>query len=283
MFSASLWGLSWWPLKGFAGAGLGGPLLSMLTYGAVGLLSSWWLLREYRAWRSQAGLLLALACAGGWANFAFVNALMTGEVARVMFLFYLAPVWSVLGGRVFLGERVRPRRAAAVVLALVGLCLVLGTHATLVRGLSSADLLALSAGLAFSANNLVARAGQSIPMPCKTVAVFLGAGVLATLATVSQRAPVPSISPALAAGLVAYGAVWLVLATASWQYGVTHLESGRAGIVLLGELLVGVLSAQWLGEQSLGPAEWLGGVLIAAGALLEATDVPDSLSAPEPA
>ena len=36
--SAVLWGLLWWPLKGFAGVGLSGPMLPLLSYGAVGLL-----------------------------------------------------------------------------------------------------------------------------------------------------------------------------------------------------------------------------------------------------
>ena len=37
---------------------------------------------------------------------------------------------------------------------------------------------ALSAGLAFAGNNVIARAGQSIPIRSKTVAVFIGCGVL---------------------------------------------------------------------------------------------------------
>ena len=271
LFSASLWGLTWWPLKGFAAAGLSGPLLSVLTYGAVALFSGWLLVREFGAWRAEAGVLAALAVVGGWANVAFVSALMTGDVARVMFLFYLSPVWSVLGGRIFLGERVGGRRTLAVLLALCGLWLVIGGTRSVLRPPSATDWLALSAGLAFAGSNLLARAGQRIPMASKTVAVFVGCALLSALATGWQGAPVPALTFGLGAALLAYGAIWLVLATATWQYGVTHLESGRAGIVLAGELLVGVLSAHWLGETSLGGAEWLGGGLIAAGALLEAT------------
>ncbi|HET7792579.1 MAG TPA: EamA family transporter, partial [Rhizobacter sp.] len=109
LFSATLWGLSWWPLKGFAAVGLGGPVLVLLTYGVVGALGLPWLLRERGAWHGEGRHLLLLALVGGWANAAFVSALVLGDVVRVMLLFYLSPVWSVLGGRIFLGERLSRR------------------------------------------------------------------------------------------------------------------------------------------------------------------------------
>ncbi len=275
LFSASLWGLSWWPLKGFAAAGLSGPVLVLLSYGVVGLVGMPWLLRERVHWRSEAGLLLLLAAVGGWANAAFVSALVLGDVVRVMLLFYLSPVWSVLGGRLFLGERVSRRRAGAVALALVGAFLVVGGFDAANAALSVADLLALSAGLAFAGNNIVSRAAQRIPMLSKTVSVFAGSGVAAVLmlAVVGHSMatwPAPTLPLGLA--LAAYGFGWMVLATATWQYGVTHVQAGRAGVIMSAELLVALVSATLLGQDSLAPLEWLGGALIAAAALIEATD-----------
>ena len=97
LFSASLWGLSWIPLKWFIAQGLSGPVVSLLSYGLVGLGALPFIWRDRIAWRPQWGFVLALALVGGWANTSFVNALMTGDVVRVMFLFYLSPVWSLLG------------------------------------------------------------------------------------------------------------------------------------------------------------------------------------------
>jgi drug/metabolite transporter (DMT)-like permease len=144
LFSSSLWGLSWWPLKEFVVLGLGGPMLSMLVYGPVGLALGAFIWRERAAWRPQAGLLIALAIVGGWANTSFVNALMLGDVVRVMFLFYLSPVWSVLGGWLFLGENVSARRKLAVGIAVIGLWLVLGGTQAFATKLNLADLLAIT-------------------------------------------------------------------------------------------------------------------------------------------
>ena len=272
LFSSSLWGLSWWPLKQFVEVGLSGPVLSMLVYGPVGLVLASYLWRERMAWRPQAGLLIALALVGGWANTSFVNALMLGDVVRVMFLFYLSPVWSVLGGWLFLKERVSTRRKLAVAVALAGLWLVLGGAKAFSTALSVADVLALTAGLAFAGNNVIARAGQSIPIRSKTAAVFLGCGALSAFWVAGLGTPVPSVSWVVVLAVLGYGFGWMLLATATWQFGVTHMESGRAGVVMLAELLVAVLSATWWGGEHLSVLEWVGGALIGCAALIEATD-----------
>jgi drug/metabolite transporter (DMT)-like permease len=135
-----------------------------------------------------------------------------------------------------------------------------------------ADVLALTAGLGFAGNNIIARAAQDIPLRSKTVSVFLGCGLLSGLAVLWQGEPVPSL-PAIAwIGVLLYGFNWLLVATATWQYGVTHIESGRAGVILLAELLVAVVSASWWGGEQLSAIEWIGGALIAGAALIEALD-----------
>lgn len=296
-FSATLWGLTWWPVKSFAAVGLSGPALTLFSYGPVGVCGLWWLWRSGVARHPQFRLLLLLALVGGWANTAFINALLLGDVVRVMLLFYLSPVWSVLGGRIFLGEHVEPRRMLAVALALGGLWLVIGGANAFNSPLSLSDLLALSAGVAFAGNNLISRATPTLPMTSKTVIVFVGCGVLSALAMGWQAFPLsplslPAFTPSLVAALLAYGFGWMLLATATWQYGVTHVETGRAGVILITELVVAVVSVTWFGGEQMLPGMWLGGGLIAAGSLLEATDVgaspsvnPSSTSSPpkEPA
>ncbi|MBT9466292.1 DMT family transporter [Hydrogenophaga sp.] len=273
LFSASLWGLSWMPLKWFIAQGLTGPMVSLLSYGVVGLFSCILIWRQRAAWRPQWGLLLALAVVGGWANTAFVNALMLGDVVRVMFLFYLSPVWSVLGGWLFLKERIPPLRWAAVVVALVGLWLFLGGPGGVDLAFTFVDFLALSAGFCFAANNVIARAAQQVPMVSKTFAVFAGCGVISLVATSALGHAVPTgMGLGVWLAVLAYGFVWLLLATATWQFGVTHIESSKAGVILLAELVVAVMSALWFGDESMTGLEWAGGALIAMAALAEAID-----------
>jgi drug/metabolite transporter (DMT)-like permease len=272
LFSASLWGLSWMPLKWFAAQGLSGPMVSLISYGAVSLFALVFIWRERAAWCAQWRWLLAIALIGGWANTAFVNALMLGDVVRVMFLFYLSPVWSVLGGWLLLRERIPPTRWAAVAAAIAGLWLVLGGPGGVALSLSLSDLLALGAGLAYAGNNLIARAAQAVPMRSKTIAVFVGCALISLVATSALGHALPGMAGPVWLALLAYGFGWLLLATATWQFGVTHLESSRAGVILLAELVVAVLTALWFGGETLSPMGWAGGALIAVAALVEAID-----------
>jgi drug/metabolite transporter (DMT)-like permease len=177
----------------------------------------------------------------------------------------------VLGGWLFLKEHIPPLRWAAVGAALLGLWLFLGQDLHTLQ-FSASDWLALSAGLCFAANNVIARAAQQVPMLSKTFAVFVGCGLisLALHATLGQA--LPALPGVVWLAVLAYGGVWLLLATATWQFGVTHIESSRAGVILLAELVVAVLSAVWLGTDSLSAREWAGGTLIALAALAEAFD-----------
>lgn len=281
LFASALWGLTWWPLKGFAQQGLSGPALAMLTYGFAGLVGLPLLWRQRTLWQPHTALVLLIALVGGWGNTAFVSAMVAGDVVRVMLLFYLAPMWSVLGGRIFLGERVSGRRGVAVALSLSGAFLVVGGMAALDAAPSAADLLAVTAGLAFTGNNILARKAQGVPTGSKSVALLLGCGLtsLAMLVLVSFNASTPTFqwptfTPQLLGLLAAFSLVWMGLVTFTWQWSVTRLEAGRSGVIAIAELVVALLSATLLGGESMSAVECLGGALIAAAALLEATDAP---------
>jgi drug/metabolite transporter (DMT)-like permease len=291
LLSSSLWGLTWWPLKSFAAAGLSGPVLAMLTYGFAGLVGLPWLLRQRPQWRAQTGLLLLIALVGGWGNTAFVSAMVIGDVVRVMLLFYLAPVWSVLGGRLFLGERVSKRRALAVALSLGGAFWVVGGMAAFAAPPSAADLLAVTAGLAFSGNNILARKAQGVPTASKTVGLLLGCGLTSAvmLVTMALLGAAPGTFPSAAAFnprlivmLAMFSLLWMALVSFTWQWSVTRLEAGRSGVIAIAELVVALLSATLSGVETMTLFEGLGAALIVGAALLEATDNPKTVGAVHP-
>ena len=291
LFSSSLWGLTWWPLKQFAGYGLSGPMLAMLTYGFAGLVGLPALWAQRSQWRNHAGLLVLIALVGGWGNTAFVSALVLGDVVRVMLLFYLAPVWSVLGGRFLLGERVSKRRAGAVALSLTGAFLVVGGMAAFTTPPSAADLLSITAGLAFSGNNILARKAQGVPIISKTVGLLLGCGltsalmlvVLMSISSTSQVSwPQAGLTRSVVVWLVLFSLLWMALVTFTWQWSVTRLEAGRSGVIAIAELVVALLSVTLLGHETMTVLECLGAALIGAAAILEATDNPSLSVIPPP-
>lgn len=268
--SGVLWGLMWMPLKHFAAQGLSGVSVTLVTYGALGVAALPWILRQRAAWRGQGNLLALSGLSGGLSNLGFVTALMSGQVVRVMLLFYLAPAWAALGGRLYLGERITPLRSLAVAMAILGAFLVLGGPETFDAPASLADALALAAGLFYAGQNLAARAADRSPILTKTVCVFAGSGAVAGIAWLSGLGHVPQPTAPVIWQLAAFSVLWMTAAMWTTMYGVTHLEAARAGVLLAFELVAAVASAMLIGGEHLPPIGWAGAALITAAAVVQA-------------
>lgn len=265
-----LWGTAWLPLKALNQMGVEGIPLTVVAYGAATALALPLLWLQRSRWRGWGPWLVAILCVGGYANLAFSSALIYGQVVRVMVLFYLLPVWGVLGGRIFLGEHIDGARWLAVVLALCGAVLVLGAEQLLVAQISWIDLLALSAGFAFAMNNILFRARQEIPVASKVSAMLGGCVVIGVLLIGYGVQSWPQVSGESWGWVAAFGALWLLLATAGSQWGVTHLEAGRASIIIVMELVAAVVSAMLIGGEHLRGVEWMGGAMILTATVIEA-------------
>jgi len=270
LLSAIMWGLTWWPLKAFNEAGIEGIPLILCSYGVVGIALSWLIVREWQRWQGKHYYLLLFFILGGYANLAFASSMIYGDVVRAMMLFYLGPVWGVLGGRVFLGEQIDWQRWLGILLAMSGAWLILGGLAVFNTTPAAIDLLALTAGMAFALNNITFRATQTHPTGSKVAAMFLGCGVFAAVMMPVQGHAMPALQPTVWAGLLAFGLLWLLGATIATQWSVTHMEAGRASILLITELLVAVVSATLIGGEALSKIEMIGGALIFTSTVLEA-------------
>jgi drug/metabolite transporter (DMT)-like permease len=269
LLAGLLWGLTWMPFKHFGTLGLTGLTLTMTSYGVIGLVALPWLAWRARRWWPQRGLVALIALTGGAANVCFVSALMQGEVVRVMLLFYLAPVWGVLGGRIFFGEPLTALRVAGVAAAVTGAFLLLGGPAAFDAPPGTVDGLALASGMLYASQNIATRAADRAPLDAKTLAVFVGCGALSGALVLLTGAALPPLSAGLLGQLAAFAGVWMMAAMVFTAYGVTHLEAGRAAILLVFELVAAVVSAMWIAAERLDGVEWIGGALIVAAALLE--------------
>ena len=269
LLGATLWGLGWMPLHFFAGLGLSGMPVVLATYALLSLLAVPLLYWQRAGWRPQWRGLLAIGVLGGWATAGLVGALSEGDVVRAMLLFYLAPVWGLLGGWLLLGEQLSVVRVSALLLAMLGIGLTLGVSRDSFAALQPADWLALSAGLAFALNNLATRAADQVPLLSKSVVAFVGSALFGGLFCLIQGESLPAM-PALMWGQVAlFGLFWLAAMGAA-QYGFSHVEASRAAVLVVVELVAAVLTAAWFGERDIGLREWSGGALVLLAALLAA-------------
>lgn len=272
VWNALVWGVSWWPFRLLGERGLH-PLWAtglVFLFCLAGLLAV-----RPLAWRGLARrpLLWLLMVATGATNVGFNWAVTEGDVVRVVLLFYLMPVWSVLLAWALLGEAPRAASLLRMALALAGVAVVLKTPGMpwpVPRGL--ADWLAIGSGMSFALTNILLRRLAHEPVPLRVFAMFSGGVLVAVGAAcvLGARALVPW-PPTPAAGWVAI-AVLLAAAFLSsnlaLQFGASRLPAHSTSLIMLSEVVFASLSSVALGAADLTPRTLAGGALIVLAALL---------------
>lgn len=276
LFNAFVWGLSWWPLRQLQAMGLHAVWATMLFF-LMGVLVVGVMRREAWScvWRTPTLWVLALAT--GATNAAFNWGVATGEVVRVVLLFYLMPLWAVGLAWWLLGERITPMAAVRVLLALGGALLVLRPEdGGWPRFNGLPDWLGLAGGLGFAVTNVMMRRAAQRTSAERALAMFLGGVGLPALAGLALSAQ------GLIPGWPAFDWSWLLLAGAmgvvffaanlAMQYGASQIPVHLTSVVMLTEIVFASGSAVWFGGESLRPVVLVGGGFILLAALMATRD-----------
>jgi len=268
---ALVWGLIWYPYRVLQDAGISGVMATFLTYFLALLCGAFVLPRVWRERSTLGGWALLLVLSAGWANLGYVLGMLQGEVMRVLLLFYLAPVWTVLFSFWLLGERLNRYGYAIVALSLGGAFIMLGRPGLgLPLPHNPAEWLGLSAGMGFALSNVVSRRAGHLSVEVKSFSLWLGTVVL-TLPFLLWQGGLPGqVATISAASWLLLALMGVVLCATSFavQYGVTHLPANRAIVLFLSELVFAAISSSLLAHELLGVRDGLGALLIVAASLL---------------
>lgn len=276
LFNAFVFGVSWWPLRHLQGLGLHPVWATAAVYvlGVAGILL--WRPRVLLEWFKHPWLWL-LTLSSGLNNLGFNWAMVTGDVVRVVLLFYLMPAWSVLLAWCLLGDS--PTRAAMLrlLLALCGLFVMIkvpGQSWPMPSGLS--DWLALMGGFMFALSNVLLRKVGHVPTEARLLSMFGGSLVTAVLVgwmggAFGLVAPPPALAWDWVLVVVAV-MVFFVLANLTLQYSAPRMSASASSVILLSEVVFAGVSSVALGSAELLPRTVLGGSLILLAAALAALE-----------
>ncbi len=285
MFNSLVWGLSWWPFRQLEAHGLHPLWATVMVYVPTVLVivaarprAIAQLLRERSLW--------VVMLAAGATNAAFNWATVIGDVVRVVLLFYLMPLWSVLLARWLLKESLTPVAGIRMALALIGAGIVLGAPgAGDVPGLplpqSLADWLGLLGGFTFALNNVMLKRAADRPEEGRVLAMFVGgalvAGALAAVLSAqgsiawplaNGAAPRPWWVPALVLTLSAL----FLCSNLALQFGAVRLPMHVSSVLMLSEVLFAAVSAALLGAGHVTGSLLVGGALIVLTAVWAARE-----------
>ena len=271
LFSATLWGLIWYPLRLLEEQGLAGLWSALISYGAIFVLFLPVMVRERASLQSNFLPFLLMALSAGWCNVAFIMAVLDGNVVRVLLLFYLSPFWAVCLGWLLLGERLDGQSVLVFAIAVVGAIIMLWDESLgMPWPRDTADWLAVSSGFAFALSNVFVRGLQNVSVLLKSTGSWAGVVVVASLWIWLGSNVFPAVAGGVLLAAVLLGLCGFLVMTLSVLYGVTRMPLHRSAVILLFELVVGAISALLLTDELVLPREWLGGFMVVAAAALAA-------------
>lgn len=268
--STIIYGLVWYPYRLLADVGLEGVTATFLTDSITLFLGIFFirkhLLSALRSKTLQVDLLLvAIAFSSAWGNLGCVLAVIEGHVMKVMLLFYLSPLWTILFARLFLGEKLNTVGWFIMGLAVLGAIIMLyPKEGGLPLPQNRAEWYGLTAGMAFALANVLSRKSTH-SVEIRSLSMWSGIVLLTgciLLFTQEQHFYVAALSSHYYWLIIVLVGVGIALASFFIQYGLTYLPANQAIIILLCELFVSAISAYFLANEIMGWREWIGGCLL---------------------
>ena len=268
--SGALWGLYWIPVRDLEARGVG-VVWTTLGLFIVGLaLFVPILVRHPPARAVFTPRMFATGLLTGVSFVLYSVSIVLTEVVTAILLFYLSPVWATVLGRVLLGERLTGSRLVALVLGLAGLWVVLGGESGVPLPRNPGDWCALTAGVTWAFGTLRVHQDAAIAPIAHTGSLFVGGtlviAIIALLPAMAAPAPVVTtraVAIILIVAALSVASAWGIL------WGARLVSPGRAGLLLMMEVVTGLASAAALAGEPFGTTRVVGSILIVAAALVE--------------
>ena len=276
-FSAGIWGLFWLPLRHVDQNGMPGLwaiTIMLATSLLIALPIAFWR-REFS--RKNLPFILALGSGMGLSLVFYFSGLILTDVVRVVFLFYLLPIWTTLFSFVIYRIAIGPVRLLAIGFALGGVWLLLGGGGWPVPK-NIGDVLALGAGIFWALGLTLVRGRNDLGSFALTASALSLAFIFALIGSFILAAFVPSpqtaipgfeniravIWPALIFGIII---LWPTLIGQLW--GTKFVASTTAALLTMSEIMVATVSSELLIGSELTSLAWAGGGLIIVAVFID--------------
>jgi len=277
LLGAIIWGVAWYPYRILEQHGIGGELSTTLTYFTallIGLVLFRKQLSRKVIFNVATRYLVWIGLCAGWASMAYTLGIIHGEVMRVLLLFYLAPLWTILFARLLLNEQLSVYGYFIILLSLTGAILMLWQPGNRIpMPVSYGDWMGLTGGFMFALANVLIRKDQLHSIQLKSLAVWVGATLIGVVVLMLKGDisifPVYSINEYIWLLLLVVGLLIFCLSVLL-QFGLTHTPANQAIIILLFELVVAALAAYLLTEEVMALKDWVGGLMIVSASLFSA-------------
>ena len=272
LYAGAVWGLFWIPLRELEDAGFQGLWITVVYFLIPALC-----LIPVTIWRwkyvKRGGFQLQLtAIISGGALLLYSTSIVYTDVVRAILLFYLTPVWGIILGRIFLGDKISTPRVIAMILAIIGMLTIFGLGSKFPLPQNLGDWLGLCSGFMWAVAMVLINKNKNHSTIELTVGFFQWSLILSLFAAVLLSPDsLPSfdkIVPVIPL-MLTFMVLLILPGTYASLWGPKYLNPGVVGLLFMTEIVVGAISVAILAGEPFGIREITGVLFIAGASLLE--------------
>ncbi len=272
---SAFWGLFWIPLRYLEQAGLPSLIAVALVLSLSGIAALVVCIyhRALTELTTPASWIIGINM--GLATVLYFYGVMTSDVIRVIFLFYLLPVWTTLAARVIYGEPIGIPQIIVIMTAIIGLWLLLGGVKSIPMPSNAGDWCGLAAGICWGTSLalLKGKAWASPSVHC--LCTFLSGALIALIAyllfTPDRHVQLLPLFANPLTLLIATGfsAIIVMPSMMGQVWGAGILPAPTSALLTMTEIIVATISAFLLIGTELSGASAVGALVILIAVLAD--------------
>ncbi len=275
---SALFGLFWIPLRYLEAQGIAGLWAVTLVMFATGIPSLLILLRRKSLSVLKNRDVWLIGGAMGLSSVLYFLGVIYSDIIRVIFLFYLLPVWTTLAAYFLYNEHVHKIQLLIIAAALFGVWLLLGGGTDVPLPKNAGDWCGLAAGITWGLSLAMLR-GKEVGNATATVtAVATSGGVFGLIALVTLAATQSGNTMAMVNWstwywtiplILCFGTLFLFPTYFGQVWGAEKIPAPTAALLTMSEIVVATVSAWLLIGTELNRISLLGAVIIVCAAVAD--------------
>jgi drug/metabolite transporter (DMT)-like permease len=274
--SCFFWGSYWIPLRYIDSDSNGSLWPIFFSFLLLSLLLLKPLVKTFYVIFYERNYFFFLGCLFAATGITFYSeSLLRGEIAKVVVLFYLCPIWGTIFAKIFLGNKLTLKRLLSIILGIIGLEIMVGIEKGIIFPTSVVEWIALSAGLSWALGMTLFHLAKSTSGFEKTALtaliipfVFLALCLVPDGRTLEMPNQLLSMN-IIYLWMILFAVVWLLPSILLTYFSVEILDPGRINILLAFEVAVGFISASLLTNEIIGPREYLGALFVVSACFVD--------------
>ena len=205
----------------------------------------------------------------------YSESLLRGEIAKVVVLFYLCPIWGTIFARFILNHSFTIKRIFSIILGIIGLEIIVGFDKGVILPSTAVEWIALLAGLMWAMSmTLFNLANTTSGVEKTSLTAFLIPFVYLFLCFIPDGRNLAisysllSIHP-IYIWMILFVIIWLLPSILLTYFSVEILDPGRSNILLAFEVAVGFFSAALLTNEIIGFREYIGAIFVVSACFVD--------------